>query len=86
MGSQVADCAASMEVMRTDARRNVYHNPMAISQVLPALQQKSYLAVRNKECLNEDSMCSTPSTLCGHCMNVCESVNVTYSVKCSEIR
>ncbi|GLD53989.1 transcobalamin-2-like protein [Lates japonicus] len=54
MGSPVAECAASMEAMRTDARRNTYHNPMAISQILPALQQKSYLTVKSKECLNED--------------------------------
>ncbi|KAM6944261.1 transcobalamin-2 [Lycodopsis pacificus] len=54
MGSPVAECAASMEAMRTDARSNTYHNPMGISQILPALQQKSYLAVKNKECLNED--------------------------------
>ncbi|XP_071379273.1 transcobalamin-2 [Centroberyx affinis] len=54
MGSQVAECAASMEAMRTDARSNTYHNPMAISQTLPALQQKTYLHVKSKECLNED--------------------------------
>ncbi|KAF3850809.1 hypothetical protein F7725_012581, partial [Dissostichus mawsoni] len=40
MGSPVTECAASMEAMRTDARNNRYHNAMAISQVLPALQQK----------------------------------------------
>ncbi|XP_054629201.1 transcobalamin-2 [Dunckerocampus dactyliophorus] len=55
MGSQVSECAAPMEAMRRDARGNTYHNPMAISQVLPALQQKSYLAVQSKECLNEDN-------------------------------
>lgn len=61
MGSQVAECAASMEAMRTDARSNTYHNPMAISQVLPALQQKSYLAVKSKECLVEnDSLMLEP--------------------------
>ncbi|XP_029295756.1 transcobalamin-2 [Cottoperca gobio] len=54
MGGQVAEYATSMEAIRTDARNNVYHNPMAISQILPALQQKSYLMVENKECLNED--------------------------------
>ncbi|XP_068559323.1 transcobalamin-2 [Cebidichthys violaceus] len=54
MGSQVAECAASMEAMRTDARSNTYNNPMAISQILPALQQKSYLTVKSKQCLNED--------------------------------
>eukprot|EP00064_Thunnus_orientalis_P004233 superscaffoldBa00000379_g4244 len=61
MGSQVAECAASMEAMRTDARSNTYHNPMAISQILPALQQKSYLAVKSKECLVEnDSLMLEP--------------------------
>ncbi|XP_035021955.1 transcobalamin-2 isoform X1 [Hippoglossus stenolepis] len=54
MGIPVAECAASMEAMRTDARSNTYNNPMAISQILPALQQKSYLTVKSKECLNED--------------------------------
>lgn len=54
MGGQVAECAASMEAMRRDARSNTYHNPMAISQILPALHQKSYLTVKSKQCLNED--------------------------------
>ncbi|XP_029916501.1 transcobalamin-2 [Myripristis murdjan] len=54
MGSQIEECAASMEAMRTDARRNTYHNAMAISQTLPALQQKSYLHVKTKACLAED--------------------------------
>lgn len=65
MGSPVAECAASMEAMRTDARNNKYHNPMAISQILPALYQKSYLAVKNKECSNEEGMCSVISPPCG---------------------
>lgn len=59
MGSNVADCAASMVAMRTAARNNVYHNPMAISQTLPALQKTSYLTVKSKQCLNEDSMYCT---------------------------
>ncbi|XP_061673080.1 transcobalamin-2 [Syngnathoides biaculeatus] len=54
MGTPVWECAPSMEAMRRDARGNRYHNPMAISQVLPALQQKSYLAVQSKDCHNED--------------------------------
>ncbi|KAM3868232.1 transcobalamin-2 [Diretmus argenteus] len=54
MGNQVEESAASMEAMRTDARRNTYHNPMAISQTLPALQQRSYLKVKSKECNNDD--------------------------------
>ncbi|XP_051923710.1 transcobalamin-2 [Hippocampus zosterae] len=55
MGSPVSECAASMEAMRRDARDNKYHNPMAISQALPALQQKSYLSVQSKNCINEDN-------------------------------
>ncbi|XP_076006917.1 transcobalamin-2 isoform X2 [Genypterus blacodes] len=54
MGSPVSECGAAMEAMRTDARNNTYHNPMAISQTLPALQRKTYLHVKTKECLNED--------------------------------
>lgn len=55
MGTEVAECAASMEAMRTAARNNIYRNPMAISQTLPALHQKSYLTIKSKECLNEDN-------------------------------
>lgn len=53
MGSPVAECASSMEAMRADTLKNTYHNPMAMSQTLPALQQKNYLQVRNKQCLDE---------------------------------
>lgn len=66
MGTPVAECAASMVAMRKDARSNKYHNPMAISQILPALHQKSYLSVKSKECLNEDGMCSIICIPCGH--------------------
>lgn len=65
MGTEVAECAASMEAMRTAARSNTYSNPMAISQTLPALQQTSYVAVKSKDCLHEDSTCSITSTLFG---------------------
>lgn len=58
LGSPVGECAASMEAMRRDARSSTYNNPMAVSQILPALHQKSYLAVKTKNCLNEDGMCS----------------------------
>ncbi|KAM9464328.1 transcobalamin-2-like isoform 1-T1 [Salvelinus alpinus] len=54
MGSQVQECASSMEAMRSDVRKGTYLNPMAMSQTLPALQQKSYLQVKGKECRNED--------------------------------
>ncbi|XP_047236456.1 transcobalamin-2 [Girardinichthys multiradiatus] len=54
MGSEIGECAASMEAMRTAARSNTYHNPMAISQTLPGLQGKSYLSVKTQDCRNED--------------------------------
>lgn len=54
MGSQIEECATSMEAMRTSARSNAYFNPMAISQTLPGLQQKTYLHVKSMECSNED--------------------------------
>ena len=58
LGSPVGECAASMEAMRRDARSSTYNNPMAVSQILPALHQKSYLAIKTKNCFNEDGKCS----------------------------
>lgn len=57
MGSQVQECASSMEAMRSDVRKGTYLNPMAMSQTLPALQQKTYLQVKGKQCRNEDGKC-----------------------------
>lgn len=54
MGSNVEECDTSLKALCSDARNGSYHNAMAISQILPALQQRSYLHLRNKECLNED--------------------------------
>ncbi|KAM9857968.1 transcobalamin-2 [Aulostomus maculatus] len=54
MGIPVSDCAAPMAAMREAAKNNIYHNPMALSQVLPALQKKSYLTVKSISCLAED--------------------------------
>ncbi|XP_055775857.1 transcobalamin-2 isoform X1 [Salvelinus fontinalis] len=54
MGSQVQECSTSMEAMRSDVRKGTYRNPMAMSQILPALQQKTYLQVKGKQCRNED--------------------------------
>lgn len=65
LGSPVEQCAVSMKAMRTGARSGTYHNPMASSQILPALHQKSYLDVKNMNCLNEDGMCSAVSPPCG---------------------
>ncbi|KAK3538862.1 hypothetical protein QTP86_018770, partial [Hemibagrus guttatus] len=54
MGSNVDECATPVKALWSDARNGSYHNAMAISQILPALQQRSYLHLKNKECLNED--------------------------------
>ncbi|XP_041757039.1 transcobalamin-2 [Coregonus clupeaformis] len=54
MGSQVQECATSMEAIRSDVRKGTYLNPMAMSQTLPALQQNTYLQVKGKQCRNED--------------------------------
>lgn len=54
MGSTMDEIATAMEALRADARKGTYHNPMAISQVLPALHQQSYLSLKNKECRSED--------------------------------
>ncbi|XP_066513606.1 transcobalamin-2-like [Hoplias malabaricus] len=54
MGSDVQECSTSMEAMRSDARKGSYHNPMAVSQTLPALQKHTYLHLKSKECRNED--------------------------------
>lgn len=54
MGTQMEECASAMEALRADVKKGTYHNPMAVSQVLPALHQQSYLHLKNKECRNED--------------------------------
>ncbi|XP_072521177.1 transcobalamin-2 [Salminus brasiliensis] len=54
MGSSVMECSTSMEALRSDARKGSYHNAMAISQTLPALQQRSYLQLKSMECRDED--------------------------------
>lgn len=56
MRSPETEYTAALEAMRTSFRCNTYHNPMAMSQVLPALNKKSYLAVKHKQCLSEDGM------------------------------
>lgn len=56
MGSPETEYTAALEAMRTSVRCNTYHNPMAMSQVLPALHLKSYLSLKNKQCLFEDGM------------------------------
>ncbi|KAG1958685.1 transcobalamin-2 [Pimephales promelas] len=54
MGSQMEECASALEALRADVKKGTYHNPMAVSQVLPALNQQSYLNLKSKECHNED--------------------------------
>ncbi|KAJ0067772.1 hypothetical protein NL108_010074 [Boleophthalmus pectinirostris] len=54
MGQQVPECSVYLEALRRDARSNLYHNPMALSQLLPALHLRSYVSTRTKQCLAED--------------------------------
>ncbi|KAL0193577.1 hypothetical protein M9458_011873, partial [Cirrhinus mrigala] len=51
MGSQAEE---AVEALRADVKKGTYHNPMAASQVLPALHQRTYLHVKSQECRNED--------------------------------
>ncbi|XP_026786846.3 transcobalamin-2 [Pangasianodon hypophthalmus] len=54
MGNKVDECSAPMMALWSDVKKGTYHNPMAISQTLPALQQRTYLHLKNKECIDED--------------------------------
>ncbi|TRY54453.1 hypothetical protein DNTS_023718 [Danionella cerebrum] len=54
MGIEVEECAAAFEALWEDVKKGTYHNPIAASQVLPALQHQSYLELKSKECRRED--------------------------------
>lgn len=84
MGHEVSECAASMEAMRTDARNSLYHNPMALSQILPALQLRSYVSVRTKQCLGEDDSLVLDPLQPGVELPVQAKVTVSLSVVSSE--
>ncbi len=56
MGSQMEECGSAIEALRVDVKKGTYHNPMAISQVMPALHQRTYLHLKSQECRNEDGM------------------------------
>lgn len=56
MGSQMEECGSAIEALRADVKKGTYHNPMAISQVLPALHQRTYLHLKSQECRKEDGM------------------------------
>lgn len=62
MGSQMDEIGSALEALRADARKGTYFNPMAISQVLPALQQQSYLYLKSKDCRSEDGAYNTHPT------------------------
>lgn len=54
IGVEMEECGTAVEALRADIRKGTYHNPMAASQVLPALNQQSYLHLKSKECRSED--------------------------------
>ncbi|XP_053336376.1 transcobalamin-2 isoform X2 [Clarias gariepinus] len=79
MGNKVDECDKSMKALWSAARNGSYHNPMAISQTLPALQQRSYLNLKNKLCLNEDDTLTlgpTPVVLPGQTVTVQVEIEV----------
>ncbi|XP_024909487.1 transcobalamin-2-like isoform X2 [Cynoglossus semilaevis] len=54
MGSSAVEFIGANRAIWSAVRGNVYHNPMGISQILPALQGTSYLTIKTMTCLNED--------------------------------
>ncbi|MBN3311300.1 transcobalamin-2 [Amia ocellicauda] len=54
VGSEGALCSSAMQVLTTEIGRGTFHNPMAMSQLLPILHYKTYLDVRSMECNGED--------------------------------
>lgn len=83
MRSPETEYTAALEAMRTSVRCNTYHNPMAMSQVLPALNKKSYLTIKHKQCLSEDGMWPSYISLLWSCwaMSVCLNVIVRVYVQ-----
>ncbi|XP_076846050.1 transcobalamin-2 isoform X2 [Brachyhypopomus gauderio] len=64
MGAHTVEYSRSFQAMMSDAKKGVYHNAMAISQTLPALQRRSYLHLKNVDCKDEDDTLTwTPSTM-----------------------
>lgn len=53
---KVDEKSPSMKALWADVKNGAYHNPMGISQILPALQQRSYLDLKNKNCQDEDGL------------------------------
>ncbi|XP_056602452.1 transcobalamin-2 [Triplophysa dalaica] len=54
MGSQMDEFEPSLNALWANAKNGTYHDTMAISQVLPALQKQSYLHLKSKDCRSED--------------------------------
>lgn len=67
MGSQMEECGSAMEALRADLKKGTYHNPMAISQVLPALHQRTYLHLKSQECRNENGLYNLHASSIKYC-------------------
>ncbi|XP_060763448.1 transcobalamin-2 [Neoarius graeffei] len=66
LGKKVDEKSPSVKALWADVENGTYHNPMGISQILPALQQRSYLDLKKKNCQDEDdslSLSSDPTVL-----------------------
>uniref|UniRef100_A0A8C2F5E0 Transcobalamin II n=1 Tax=Cyprinus carpio TaxID=7962 RepID=A0A8C2F5E0_CYPCA len=55
MGNEFSTGLA-VQALRADLKKQTYHNPMAISQVLPALHQRTYLHLKSQECRSENEV------------------------------
>ncbi|XP_069038386.1 transcobalamin-2 [Lepisosteus oculatus] len=56
MGARPALCSSAMAALVTEMGRGTFHNPMALSQLLPALHHRTYLDVRSMACQEEDDI------------------------------
>ncbi|MGH0143374.1 UNVERIFIED_CONTAM: hypothetical protein FKN15_005641 [Acipenser sinensis] len=54
MNSAAAQCSTAVETLVTEMSLGTFHNPMAISQLLPVLHQKTYLDISKMDCTGED--------------------------------
>ncbi|XP_041079285.1 transcobalamin-2 [Polyodon spathula] len=54
MNSVATQCSTVMETLEAEMSLGTFHNPMAISQLLPVLHQKTYLDISKMDCTGED--------------------------------
>ncbi|XP_058850761.1 transcobalamin-2-like [Acipenser ruthenus] len=84
MNSAASQCSTAVETLVTEMSLGTFHNPMAISQLLPVLHQKTYLDISKMDCTGEDdSLVLEPRPPAGDLPP--EKVMVRVVVKSSEV-